>query len=114
MGNIMERRWTERTSINVPVDLSYAGEQASNCRTRDIGLGGVFVELPDQVNISSDTSVELTFKLGTPPDLTKHRINARVVRVAGDGVGMMFRDFDAIAFRSLQEVLLYNQNKPTN
>ena len=110
----MERRWTERTSINVPVDLAYAGIQTEECRTRDIGLGGVFVELPKEVNLAADTPVELTFKLGTAPQLTKHRINARVVRVTGDGVGMMFRDFDAIAFRSLQEVLLYNQNNALN
>ncbi len=110
----MERRWTERTSINVPVDLAYAGAQAEECRTRDIGLGGVFVELPDTVNITADTAVEVTFKLGTAPNITKHRINARVVRVSEDGVGMMFRDFDAIAFRSLQEVLLYNQNNALN
>jgi PilZ domain len=110
----MERRWTERTSINVPVDLSYAGVQTEECRTRDIGLGGVFVELPKEVNLAAETSVELTFKLGAAPQLTKHRINARVVRVTEDGVGMMFRDFDAIAFRSLQEVLLYNQNKMMN
>jgi len=108
----MERRWTERTPINVPVDLSCTNVQNEECRTRDIGLGGVFVELPKTVNLATETPVELTFKLGSGPQLTKHRINARVVRVSGDGVGMMFRDFDAIAFRSLQEVLLYNQNKP--
>ena len=107
----MERRWTERTLINVPVDLSYAGTQAGGCRTRDIGLGGVFVEVPKEVNLAEETSVELTFKLGAGADLTKHRINARVVRVSEDGVGMMFRDFDAIAFRSLQEVLLYKQDR---
>ena len=107
----MERRWTERTSINVPVDLSYGGLQTEDCRTRDIGLGGVFIELPTEANIAAEMAVELTFKLGASPNLTKHRINARVVRVTEDGVGMMFRDFDAIAFRSLQEVLLYNQNK---
>ena len=108
----MERRWTERTPINVPVDLSCTNVQNEECRTREIGLGGVFVELPKTVNLATETPVELTFKLGSGPQLTKHRINARVVRVSGDGVGMMFRDFDAIAFRSLQEVLLYNQNKP--
>ena len=110
----MERRWTERASINVPVDLSYAGKQTGECRTRDIGLGGVFVELPDEVNLAEETPVELTFKLGTGSNLTKHRINARVVRVSKDGVGMMFRDFDAIAFRSLQEVLLYKQSDAPN
>ena len=111
MGDCMERRWTERTSMTVPVDLSYAGVLTEECRTRDIGLGGVFVELPTEVSLAEETPVELTFKLDTNSGLTKHRINARVVRVCGDGVGMMFRDFDAIAFRSLQEVLLYKQNK---
>jgi hypothetical protein len=107
----MERRWTERTPINVPVDLSYAGMQSGECRTRDIGLGGVFVEIPGAANLAQETPVELTFKLGSGADVTKHRIHARVVRVAADGVGMMFRDFDAGAFRSLQEVLRYKQGE---
>lgn len=106
---VMERRWTERTPINVPVDLSFAGMQAGEYHTRDIGLGGVFVEMLKENKPTQKTSVELTFKLGSGMNLTKHRINARVVRIAEDGVGMMFRDFDAGAFRSLQEVLRYKQ-----
>ena len=105
----MERRWTERTPIDVPVDLNFSGIQSGEYRTRDIGLGGVYVVLPSEVNIGAETPVELTFKLGSGAQLTKHRINARVVRVGQDGVGMMFRDFDAGAFRSLQEVLRYKQ-----
>jgi hypothetical protein len=102
-----ERRWTERTPLNVAVDLAYAGTQAGEYRTRDIGLGGVFVELPKATDLVTETPVELIFKLGEGERLTKHRINARVVRVTDDGIGMMFRDFDASAFRSLQEVLRY-------
>jgi len=110
----MERRWTERTPINVPVDLSFAGGQAGEYCTRDIGLGGVFVEIPQEVALTKETPVELTFKLGSGTNLARHRINARVVRVAADGVGMMFRDFDAGAFRSLQEVLRYKQGDLSN
>lgn len=105
----MERRWTERTPIDVPVDLFYAGIQTGECRTRDIGLGGVFVELPGEANLAEETPVELTFKLGSGAHLTKHRIHARVVRVDSDGVGMIFHDFDAGAFRSLQEVLKHKK-----
>lgn len=110
MGIGMERRWTERTPINVPVDLIFSGIQSGEYRTRDIGLGGVYVVLPAEVNIDQETPVELTFKLGSGAHLTKHSINARVVRVGADGVGMMFRDFDASAFRSLQEVLRFKQS----
>jgi hypothetical protein len=109
MGRGMERRWTERTPINVPVDLTFSGMQTGEYRTRDIGLGGVYIMMPGEGNIVQETPVELTFKLGSGERLTKHRINARVVRVGADGVGMMFRDFDAGAFRSLQEVLRYKQ-----
>jgi hypothetical protein len=105
----MERRWTERTPIDIAVDLAYAGTQAGEYRTRDIGLGGVFVEVSQTADLAAETPVELIFKLGTGEHLTKHRINARVVRVTDDGVGMMFRDFDASAFRSLQEVLRYKK-----
>jgi len=109
----MERRWTERTPINVAVDVAYAGKQAGEYRTRDIGLGGVFVELPEETDIAAETPVELIFKLGSGVYLTKHRINARVVRVTSDGLGMMFRDFDATAFRSLQEVLRFKEGETT-
>ena len=108
----MERRWTERTPIDVAVDLAYAGTLAGEYRTRDIGLGGVFIEVPELRDLTAETPVELIFKLGSGERLTKHRINARVVRVNRDGVGMMFRDFDASAFRSLQEVLRYKQGEP--
>jgi PilZ domain len=107
----MERRWTERTPVNVPVDLAYAGTQTGEYRARDIGLGGVFVELPGEVILVVETPLDLIFILGSGVHLNKFRISARVVRVVADGVGMMFRDFDADAFRSLQEVLRYNQSE---
>ena len=110
MGRGMERRWTERTPINVPVDLTYAGMQSGEYRTRDIGLGGVYIVMPSEGNLAKETPVELTFKLGSGVQSTNHRINARVVRIGADGVGMMFRDFDAGAFRALQEVLRYKQS----
>jgi len=111
MEKLMERRWTERTPIDVPVDLSYAGMQTGECRARDIGLGGVFVALPKEISLAEETPVELTFILGEGGHVTKHHINARVVRVSQEGVGMMFRDFDAVTFRSLQEVLRYKENE---
>jgi hypothetical protein len=111
---VTERRWTERTAINVPVDLVCAGKQHGEYQTRDVGLGGVFVEMSREMELAANTSVEVTFKLGAGSRLTKHRINARVVRIAEGGVGMMFRDFDAGAFRSLQEVLRYKHGELTD
>lgn len=105
----MEHRWSLRTPIELDVDLireSGSGHEAF--KTRDIGLGGVFLEgggaYPEK-----NTNVELNFILTTDEGDMKHRIKARVVRIADDGIGLMFRDFDVGAFRSLQEVLRYKR-----
>ena len=103
----MEQRWSTRSRIALDVDLVYEGSERKGCRTRDIGLGGVFLEISRDVP-PKDATVELTFRLGKD-DNTRHKIKAKVVRVSHDGVGLMFRDFDARAFRSLKELIHYTQ-----
>lgn len=108
-GSAMERRWTVRTQMKLPVEMSHAGTYTEGCMTQDVGLGGVFLKIPPHVKVFNESHVELTFKLGDETQVTKHRIKARVVRVSDEGAGMMFRDFDASTFRSLQEILRYRE-----
>ncbi len=108
----MERRWTTRTKLAVDVDLAVNGEGHIVCKTSDIGLGGAYVThaygaLPNGEN------VELIFRLNGSPTLEEHKIRAKVVRSTADGVGLMFRDFDAVAFRSLQKVMKIKENAST-
>lgn len=105
----MERRWTARAQLRLPVEMNHAGTHTEGCVTHDVGLGGVFLKIPPHVKIFNESHVELTFKLGETSQVTKHRIKARVVRVSDEGAGMMFRDFDASAFRSLQEILRHRE-----
>ncbi|TPW18007.1 MAG: hypothetical protein FD130_440, partial [Halothiobacillaceae bacterium] len=74
------------------------------CRTRDIGLGGVYLEAGSGLLESGET-VELLFKLPSASSEELHTLRAKVVRITEGGAGLMFRDFDAIAFRSLQKVM---------
>ncbi|HKJ21837.1 MAG TPA: PilZ domain-containing protein [Gammaproteobacteria bacterium] len=104
----MEQRWSTRTPIRLDVDVVYADRDMEDCATRDIGMGGVFLEMTDRLP-PVDTMVELTFKVGPTDRRTRHKLKAKVVRASGDGVGLMFRDFDAGSFRALQEVLRYAQ-----
>lgn len=104
----MEQRWSTRTPIKLDVDLAYDEKEVEGCATRDIGMGGVFLEM-QRLMPPVDTMVDLIFKVGPLDRQTKHKIKARVVRVVDDGVGLMFRDFDAGSFRALQEVLRYTQ-----
>lgn len=109
-GNKMEQRWSPRTRANLDVDLSFRGEIISECKVRDIGMGGLFVEIDKE--FPRDTVVELKFKIKTEgQNITKHRLRATVARVCDSGLGMMFCDFDAGTFRSLQEVLHYVQGQ---
>ncbi len=103
---MIERRWTARTPINLDVEVLSHGAGMVACKALDIGLGGVFLKInPDE--ILPDSNVELYFLLGAGEARLKHKIKAKVVRATTHGIGLMFRDFDATAFRSLQEVLHY-------
>ena len=103
---MIERRWTTRTPINLDVEVLCHGAGLAVCKALDIGLGGVFLKInPDE--IPPDPNVELFFLLGAGESRIKHKIKAKVVRATPGGIGVMFKDFDATAFRSLQEVLRY-------
>lgn len=106
----MEQRWSPRTRVDLDVDLSYGSEELMGCKTRDIGMGGVFIELADDKKPSEETVVDVVFKIAEGQELTQHRIKATVVRNNEHGIGLMFRDFDANTFRSLQEVLHHVQS----
>jgi len=104
--NHVEQRWSQRRSVNLDVDIVYGDETLASCHAVDVGLGGVFLEFDDQQQppiYSKD--VELLFYLSGRREGTKHRLNARVVRSATNGVGLSFKDFDTRAFRSLQEIM---------
>ncbi|HED40016.1 MAG TPA: PilZ domain-containing protein [Chromatiales bacterium] len=105
----MEQRWSPRTRADLDVDLSFRGEIVSECKVRDIGMGGLFVEV--EKAYPRDTVVELKFKIQSDGQETRHRIRATVARTCEQGLGMMFCDFDAGTFRSLQEVLHYVQGQ---
>ncbi|NOY62792.1 MAG: PilZ domain-containing protein [Gammaproteobacteria bacterium] len=109
----MEQRWSTRTQVDLSVDISHMGETLADLHTHDIGLGGAFLQMDSKV-LNNNDMVELTFSLSNNEQMTRHKIGARVVRTANGGVGFMFRDFDANAFRSLQEVLHFAHNAATN
>ena len=104
MGVPMERRWTTRTPARFDVDMYCEGYDLATCQTSDISFGGVFLELghtPPPV----DSTVDLVFHCGSAGDTrARYKLPAKVVRVTDRGVGVMFRDFDAAAFRSLREI----------
>ena len=107
---MIERRWTMRTPANLDVDVLCQGEGLAVGQALDIGLGGAFLKI-HRGEVLPDSNVELIFLLGASPHRIKHKIKAKVVRISAQGLGLMFRDFDAGTFRSLQEVLKHKNNR---
>ena len=106
----MEKRWSERKELSVGVDIYQQGQLLDSCYSRDIGLGGAFLGTELSLTMQEDSDVELVFHLESEGEKSHHKINARVTRVSGEGVGFKFRDFDTGVFRSLQEIMSYKSS----
>ncbi len=100
----MEKRWAARRDVQISVDLKCKDVEVVNCLTRDVSLSGAFVEV-QQVQPSIDAALDLVFRLGEPGRQTKYKVQAKVARATGDGVGVMFEELGVSSFRSLREVL---------
>lgn len=107
----MEKRWSERKELSVGVDIYQQGQLLGSCFSLDIGLGGAFLGAESSLAMREDSDVELIFHLESEGQRSHHKINARVTRVSGEGIGLKFRGFDTGVFRSLQEIMSYNAAK---
>jgi len=103
--NRVENRWSKRRSLELNVEVIEQGITLAKSRTRDLGLGGVFVEWQGYP-LEENAVVDLLFCLDDIEGrASKHRLHAKVIRVAEDGLGMSFQDFDTSAFRALQALI---------
>ncbi|MCI0507633.1 MAG: PilZ domain-containing protein [Gammaproteobacteria bacterium] len=103
----MENRWSDRRELRLDVDVFRNGEKQCSCRSRDVGLGGAFLDLEPAHSMGQDDTVELVFHLFTGEREVKHSLRARIVRITQEGVGLKFHEFDTSVFRSLQEIMSY-------
>lgn len=102
---MIEKRWSSRQPLRLEVDLECGDDRVSG-RTLDIGLGGAFIET-EVYHFQQDKDVVLRFQSQHVAQTEPADLNARIVRVAEEGVGLMFQDFNADAYRSLKTVMSY-------
>jgi hypothetical protein len=105
-ANIIEQRWSQRRAVSLGVEVFDHGSLLTTCNSRDVGLGGIFLET-EQNRLAQNQDVDLYFSLGDDRS-TKHKLKAKVVRVLSEGAGLMFKDFDTSSFRALQEIMRYS------
>lgn len=98
-----EQRWSERKPLVLEVAIYHHGLLALTCRTRNIGLEGLFVELAGQ-RFAAHTAVEV----GLPWNRAGRewqRIPALVVHNVPDGMGLMFCSFDHRLFQAIEHLV---------
>lgn len=97
-----EYRWSTRRPIELAVNLYYKDQVTEGCRTRDLGLGGMFVVYPDP-GMKLNSEIEVAIR--NPVNLKDSRLlPARVVHRHSDGIGVMFMDFSVQDLRLLQDI----------
>ncbi|WP_455375679.1 PilZ domain-containing protein [Kaarinaea lacus] len=106
-GGVMENRWSDRRELQLDVEVFRDGTKVCSCQSRDVGLGGAFLDLDSSHSLGEDENIELVFHLVTSQSPIKHNLHAKVVRITEEGVGLKFHDFDTGVFRSLQEIMSY-------
>ena len=105
-ASVVEQRWSQRRDVSLGVDVLENGEVIASCQSRDVGLGGVFVNTESH-ELAADCDYELCFSLGQK-DMAKQKLKAKIVRTSQDGYGFMFKDFDTNSFRALQEIMRHS------
>ena len=103
---LTEQRWSQRRPISLGIEVLVCDELIVACNSRDVGLGGVFLET-DTHRLMEGQDVDLRFSLGEA-NLTKHTLKATVVHVLGAGAGLKFKNFDTNSFSALQEIMKHS------
>jgi hypothetical protein len=105
-----ERRWGARKPIEVDVVIDNQPLCLLHGRIGNISIGGLFVETAS-VGLHTNSKVELVLLLQEQGGTRVYRMPALVVRVAGNGAGFMFDEYDVNAFRTLVALVLDRQKR---
>jgi hypothetical protein len=97
---VAERRWCVRKAIIMAVTLHHQGRQLSNCKTRDIGVEGIFIET-DTAAMDVHDVLEVSLPTSVIGAGQCRRIPAMAVHKRGNGVGLMFCSFDQRLYECL-------------
>jgi hypothetical protein len=101
----MERRWGTRKAVEVDVVVDNQPACLRRGTIGDVSIGGVFVRMePD--GLTPESLIELVLLLQQDDGMKVYRMPAVVARVAPDGAGLRFDQYDVGTFRTLVMLLL--------
>lgn len=101
---MVEKRKHRRNSVQLDVELVYPGGGNSRVKTRDLSIGGLFVDAPDTEPLKEGTSLTVIFLSDSPHGMT-YSIKAKVQRLTRNGIAMTFIDFGLEDLRFIDSIL---------
>lgn len=103
-----ERRDTPRVPITLDAMVKMGDRPYQVFHTRDLSLDGAFVETgPHRLAPKEKVQVALKIPLGGAPQI--YRFDARVTRVAPQGVGMVFDHVNTESYAALLDFVFSSQ-----
>lgn len=103
----MEHRCSTRRMVDLEVALNYRNVELIRGRTRDISLGGMFVETVRQ-GLPKNSLVRFSVRLPSGKGWLKE-CKAMVVHSASGGVGLMFTELDDASDACLHQVMAWSR-----
>ena len=97
-----ERRVFARRMVNARVKLSHGTIGELRGKTRDISDSGVFVVMKPVPKLPIGSHVKMHMLDSKQPDIA---FNMKVIRTTGEGLGMMFIDYEIAGQRFSMDVL---------
>src|SRR3954447_22082931 len=101
----MERRSGLRKAINMDVVIDSPHGRRVRGRIGNVGFGGLYLQV-DPGDLSQNAPVDIAVVLQQESGPRLHRIHAFVARLASNGAGVTFDEYDVAAFRALVVMLL--------
>lgn len=99
-----EHRWSGRAALTLDVTLYNGDAGPVRTHSRDISLGGMFIEAVPET-LSLNDRVTLVFNLSGGGEISHQRLPASVVRIAPGGAGLMYHNSDPASIRELRAML---------
>lgn len=99
-----DTRWSSRRRVQLQVDVYCAGRPFASGVTRDVGLGGMFLEAGGLLPRCT-RPLELVVSGDQAGRRYSHRFHAKIVRHNARGLGVAFTRFELADVRALQQLL---------
>lgn len=99
-----DTRWSSRRRVQLQVEVYCAGRPYARCVTRDVGLGGMFIEAQGTLP-RCNRGLELVVRDAGAEGGRRHRFRATVVRRSDEGLGVAFSRYELADVRALQALL---------